>query len=417
VSLRDENRSVYFWQNMPSPHQAPLIKAFASAWPGVVWVTLDENIDERRRQSGWSRPDYGKARVSVAPDPNARLAIEHSVRTGDISIFSGLGAYPGVASSMRRLAQRNSTIAVLYVEPWQADGWIGFLRTLKYRLLVRRWRRRVSLVLATGKQALTQWEAAGIPATTLAPFAYFVEKPSGTVLRSVEQAQVPNIVFVGSLISLKRVELLLRALSGLSQHMWQLHIVGSGPLEESLRKLADSLKISARITWHGSIDNERAQRRIMGADVLVLPSARDGWGAVVSEALLQGTPVVVSKAAGSSELITDPSMGIVVRVDSLSELQEALECMVLKGPQRPEDRASLATECDRRMSAAVGASYLTGLLTSLLGPEPRPHAPWLGACPCARTAAEAKDRADIPCRDDSRPRDSRNSDEWSEDGK
>jgi glycosyltransferase involved in cell wall biosynthesis len=411
------NESVYFWQNMPSPHQAPLIKAFSAVWPGVVWVILDENIDERRRQSGWLRPDYGKARVSVAPDANARLAIEHSVRTGDINIFSGLGAYPGVALSMRRLTHRSSTTAVLYVEPWRADGWIGFLRTVKYRLLVRRWRKRLSLVLATGKQALMQWEAAGIPTTTLAPFAYFVEKPSATILRGVEQSQVPNIVFVGSLISLKRISLLLRALSGLNQHMWRLHIVGSGPLEESLRKLADSLKISARITWHGSIENERAQRRIMGADVLVLPSAHDGWGAVVSEALLQGTPVVVSEAAGSSELITDPSMGIVVRVDSLSELQGALECMVLKGPQRPEDRASLAADCARRMSAAVGARYLTGLLTSLVGPEPRPHAPWLGAWPSARTPSEAKDSADAPCRDDSEPRDSRNSDEWSEDGK
>jgi glycosyltransferase involved in cell wall biosynthesis len=380
-------------------------------------VTLDENIDERRGQSGWSRPDYGKARVSVAPDPNARLAIEHSVRTGDINVFSGFGAYPGVALSMRRLARRNSAIAVLYVEPWQADGWIGFLRTLKYRLLVRRWRRRVSLVLATGKQALVQWGAGGIPASTLAPFAYFVEKPSATLLRKIEQAQVPNIVFVGSLISRKRVELLLCALSGLSQHMWRLHIVGSGPLEESLRKLADSLKISARITWHGSIDNERAQRRIMDADVLVLPSAFDGWGAVVSEALLRGTPVVVSEAAGSSELITDPSMGIVVRVDSLSELQEALECMVLKGSQRPEHRASLAADCDRRMSATVGASYLAGLLTSLVDAEPRPDAPWLGACPSARTGAEAKDRADVACRDPSQPRDSRNSDDWSEDAK
>jgi glycosyltransferase involved in cell wall biosynthesis len=400
MNLRDEKRSVYFWQNMPSPHQAPLIKAFASSWHGTVWVTLDENIDERRRQTGWSRPDYGKARVSVAPDANARLAIEHSVQTRDINVFSGLGAYPGVALSMRRLAHRNSATAVLYVEPWQADGWIGFLRTLKYKLLVRRWRRRVSLVLATGKQALMQWEAAGIPTTALAPFAYFVEKPSAIILRKIEQAQAPNIVFVGSLISRKRVDFLLRALSGLNHHMWRLHIVGSGPLEESLRKLADSLKISARITWHGSIENDRAQRRMMSADVLVLPSAYDGWGAVVSEALLQGTPVVVSKAAGSSELITDPSMGIVIRVDSLSELQEALECMVLKGPQRPEDRASLAAECNRRMSAAVGANYLTGLLTSLVGPEPRPHAPWLGACPSTRTPSEAKDSADTPCRDD-----------------
>jgi hypothetical protein len=87
----------------------------------------------------------------------------------------------------------------------------------------------------------------------------------------------------------------------------------------------------------------------------------------------------VSDAAGSSEVVTDPAMGITVKADSFDELQTALWSMILKGPQQMDDRASLATECDKRISAAAGANYLSTLLNSLGDTESRPRAPWMSA--------------------------------------
>ena len=394
LGLKSVNRDVYFWQNMPSPHQAPLIRAFSEVWPGKVSVILDEHLDERRRKSGWTKPDYGGVQVFEAPDPIERLEIERLIKAHDINIFSGLEAYAGVTASMKRLAQRNSTTTVLYMEPWRMNGLSGILRSLKYRLLCRRWRRSVSLVLATGATAIEQLRRVGFPTTTVAAFAYFVKGPSDRVAENVNST--PELIFVGNLVALKRVDLLLRALSNARRRKWHLHIVGTGPLELSLQQLASHLKISERITWHGSMENVRAQHMISNADALILPSAYDGWGAVIGEALLRGTPVVVSDAVGSYEVVTEPAMGIAVKANSLEELQIALERMILKGPQRFDDRVALAAECDRRMSAAAGADYLAMLLTSVDDPESRPRAPWRDARAMSTTTDEVQSGSDAP---------------------
>lgn len=45
------------------------------------------------------------------------------------------------------------------------------------------------------------------------------------------------------------------------------------------------------------------------ADVLVLPSWHDGWGAVVSEALMAGTPAIASDACGSAGVVRASGVG------------------------------------------------------------------------------------------------------------
>ena len=51
------------------------------------------------------------------------------------------------------------------------------------------------------------------------------------------------------------------------------------------------------------MDNTKVRLAIEEADLLVLPSRFDGWGAVVNEALGAGTPVLVSDLCGSSYLV------------------------------------------------------------------------------------------------------------------
>jgi Glycosyl transferases group 1 len=369
---------------------------FSELWRGKVKVILDAPMSEARRESGWTLPDYGMAQVFVAPDKAARLEIERMVETQDINIFSGLGAYAGVTSSMKRLANKGSARMVIITESWQSNGLIGALRALKYRYLVLRYRSRVALVLTTGDDALRQFRSAGFPEHAVVPFAYFVAGSPKPSSEGLDKTSLPRFIFVGSLVSGKRVGLLLRALSGLEEVGWHLDIVGSGPLEASLRRLASDVSISDQISWHGSMENAQAQDMIKKADVLVLPSVYDGWGAVVVEALLRGTPVIVSDAAGSSQVVTEPAMGIVVKADSLAELQKALRCMILKGPQRLDDRRSLAAECDRRMSANSGASYLAKLLTSLDTADRRPRAPWKDVSGMSMKPGESEVPSDTP---------------------
>ena len=62
------------------------------------------------------------------------------------------------------------------------------------------------------------------------------------------------------------------------------------------------------------------------ADVLVLPSRFDGWGAVVNEALMVGTPVICSDRCGASDVIENGRNGYVdTRIERLVDVMRQLQ--------------------------------------------------------------------------------------------
>lgn len=76
---------------------------------------------------------------------------------------------------------------------------------------------------------------------------------------------------------------------------------------------------------HLSFSDLRAE--LSQADLLVLPSIQDGFGMVVAEAMACGTPVVVSNAAGASEIVDDGLTGLVVDSGNSEDLASKIAWM------------------------------------------------------------------------------------------
>ena len=88
----------------------------------------------------------------------------------------------------------------------------------------------------------------------------------------------------------------------------ELWIVGGGLERENLNSLAN-LFLPGQVNWIGSLPMSKIPKIIQEADCLVLPSRHDGWGAVVCESLMVGTPVICSDACGSSEVVQASGVG------------------------------------------------------------------------------------------------------------
>jgi glycosyltransferase involved in cell wall biosynthesis len=79
------------------------------------------------------------------------------------------------------------------------------------------------------------------------------------------------------------------------------------------------MKRLSRVSYHGVLPATEVFQRLATHDCLVLPSRRDGFGMVVTEALAVGLPVVVSRSAGACCIIDDfPLAGRVVDCDANS---------------------------------------------------------------------------------------------------
>lgn len=102
---------------------------------------------------------------------------------------------------------------------------------------------------------------------------------------------IPHLVTVGRLSKQKDQETLLRALA-LIKYPWRLSIIGEGPEDVPLRRLASSLGILPRVDFLGTIPDARTFLR--EADLFCFPSRWEGQGLALLEAAACAVPIVVS---------------------------------------------------------------------------------------------------------------------------
>jgi len=119
-------------------------------------------------------------------------------------------------------------------------------------------------------------------------------------------ARDKTIVFVGRLVSDKGVDLLLRALELLKRDgvTPDLTIIGSGPEENNLRKLAAELGVDQQVNFVGQKSGTRLAETLNQHRVLAVPSRwAEPFGVVALEGIACGCVVVGSQNGGLGEAI------------------------------------------------------------------------------------------------------------------
>lgn len=135
------------------------------------------------------------------------------------------------------------------------------------------------------------------------------------------------ILFVGRLVSLKNVSALIKAYSPL-KHMAKLVIVGDGEGRENLENLDKELGTNAIFVGRKEGDELLAWYNV--ADIFVLPSIQESFGAVTNEALLAGCYSLISQKAGSASIIQSGFNGDIFNPTSTMELTELLKKKIEK---------------------------------------------------------------------------------------
>ena len=89
-------------------------------------------------------------------------------------------------------------------------------------------------------------------------------------------------------------------------------IVGSGPLEEKLKKRVLELGLLGNVLLVGRKMHDEIPMWLNASDILVLPSISEGFPTVIPEAMACGKPVIGTKVGGIPEAITNDDLGILV---------------------------------------------------------------------------------------------------------
>lgn len=176
---------------------------------------------------------------------------------------------------------------------------------LGYYWLEDRWLKRYAdiptvTVSESTRQDLSELDFADV---TVVPQGLSVT-PVGNV---PEKPATPTFAFVGRMTEAKRPNHALAAFEHLKRRLpnAELHVVGDGYLFDELRTEADG-----SVTFHGHVPEEEKLNLMKRSHALLVPSAREGWGLVVTEANAMGTPAVGYDVPGLRDSITDGETGL-----------------------------------------------------------------------------------------------------------
>ena len=111
-------------------------------------------------------------------------------------------------------------------------------------------------------------------------------------------------------------------------------IVGSGPMENTLRAKIKELDLLANVKLMGYIDNEAVFEQYRWADIFLYTTRiasdgnRDGTPNVILEAMAAGLPVVAAVHPGISEVITSEENGLIIEQSESEAWGEAISDLI-----------------------------------------------------------------------------------------
>jgi glycosyltransferase involved in cell wall biosynthesis len=361
---------IYLWEYAVSPHLGNILKGMAALGYQTCYVVHSETYASREAE-GWLRPDFPGVEILQPRDPNHVDNIIALSSPDDIHICVGIRANDHVRTAAAAL-RANDRRFLVFMETIDERNLLSKLKRPLYRKLFLQNRHQLEGILAVGASTMDWVAARGVPASQIFDFAYFLSAPIPVNAPPCPSSGV-RLLFVGGLIARKRVHLIIEALRSLPNNI-TLSIVGDGPLRTKLAQLAEACA-PGRVNFYGTHPMSEIAGFMASADCLVLPSDHDGWGAVVSEAMLAGTPVVCSDQCGASVAVRAAGRGQVFEAFAHNACTKALCAQVSDGMVTTKDRAKLANWA-KCLAEPAGAAYLDRIIAHLRRGAPRPQPPW-----------------------------------------
>lgn len=121
-----------------------------------------------------------------------------------------------------------------------------------------------------------------------------------------------SLCFVGALTPAKGIWEFLRAISLLEniERIDKVYIAGDGVLRQRLEEYSDGLKV--QVVFLGNVKREQINQLYKESDVIVLPSANEGFPKVIAEASAFGCIPVVSDVSSISQYIRNGVNGVLL---------------------------------------------------------------------------------------------------------
>lgn len=367
MSIKD----IWIWQRMVTPHMANLATSLAAMGINVTYVAECE-ISEDRKAQGWVSPDLPGVNLLYIPNRSEIKNLISNASTDSIHICQGMRGNGSISFAQSQISKKGLRQWVV-METVNELKWHKYIKRLEYRRIIHSISKNIDGILAIGHTTPSWLVSRGMQSNKIYPFTYFL--PSCKPFYNVADRSIDKFVFlfVGQFIDIKRLDLLIDSLAELKTSNYELRVIGSGPLDDELRKHSEKLK--GQVQWIGRKYIDEIPNEMAAADCLILPSAHDGWGVVVSEALMAGTPAICSDRCGVAGVVKSSNVGGVFKANNKADLVKHIEKIIVQGRLSIDEKNNIATWASC-LTINAGADYLINILKHKYEGDAMPKPPW-----------------------------------------
>ncbi len=359
---------VTFVSNYINHHQIPVSNVLYEALGNNYAFVQTQPMEEERVKLGWNPEDVPEyVRFSYHEEEACRRLILES----DVVIWGGLEDETMLQPRLQagkpiiRYSER------LYKEgQWKAVSPRGLRK--KY-LNHTRYRKAPVYLLCAGAFVASDFHIVRAYPKKMFRWGYFPEYKEYTVEDLMKQKQHTELLWAARFIDWKHPELVVALAEKLKQDGKDFHItmMGDGPLWETISLQIETKALQDCITLTGSRKPNEVREAMEKAAIFLMTSDRkEGWGAVMNEAMNSGCAVIADRMEGATlYLIQQGENGYWCKKPDAEGLAELVE-ELLEDTKRREamGRKAYETIADT-WNAGVAAKRLLQMCGILAGGE------------------------------------------------
>jgi glycosyltransferase involved in cell wall biosynthesis len=350
-----KNFTLVFWQPIISPHMIYFAHALKKHCKEVYYLTYGFEDDSRENQ-GWEVDQDILNNLKIF---NAKK--DFSLKTHELFNESTIHLTNGISKKYlpERFGEHIKSSKALWICMIERVKFniINYIpKTLKFKILFSPfYSHQPDYFFAIGEGTKNSLLNLSIPANRIIDFTYFIKD----FQVDYHQNKVFTILFIGHLSKRKNVISLLKALNQLTNESFLLKIYGDGPEKNNLIEFAEnSTSLRSKFIFNPAVKMSQIPSILQTGDLLVLPSSHDGWGVVVTEALLAGKPVIVSDQCGSSTAVKFSKTGGIY--SKQIELIRLLRQQIQQGPITKEESTKIKHYA-KKFTDHSGANYFKNI--------------------------------------------------------
>lgn len=183
-------------------------------------------------------------------------------------------------------------------------------------------------LLCAGAYTASDYAAFGMFHSKALKWGYFPAVNTYDTAQLLKKKDKREILWCGRFLDWKHPDDALRAADRLKKDGVDFHFsfIGGGEMENELHRLCAELQLEDRVSFLGTMSPEEVRRHMEKAGIFLLTSdQKEGWGAVLNEAMNGACAVIATEEAGSTPyLIQDQVNGLIYRAGDIAALSERI---------------------------------------------------------------------------------------------